>query len=114
MKDDNKTMIYKLLRQLAKPIEDATIDVATDITTKTAKQTAEKSAEASVDAFFSGLDYAAKRTREKSETLGAFALYCLKGGLVTEFKISAQRMNKNSNTIKGQRKKKLKPPARKK
>lgn len=103
-------MIYKMLRKLSKPIEDATLDVATDLTTKAAKKTAEKSAEASVDVFFKTLDYAAKRTRKKGEDVGAFALYCLKGGLMTEFKLSAQRMNTTAQTLKTQRQKKLKAP----
>ncbi|MBL1146983.1 MAG: hypothetical protein HND56_10785 [Pseudomonadota bacterium] len=107
-------MIYKLMRKLAKPLEDAAIDTATDITTKTAKKTADKSVEAGVDSFFKGLDYAAKRTRAKTEDVGAFALYCLKGGLLTEFKISAQRMQKTSKDIRKTRRSKLKPPARKK
>jgi len=107
-------MIYKLMRKLAKPLEDAAIDTASDLTAKTAKKTADKSVEAGIDSFFKGLDYAAKRTREKSEHASAYALYCLKGGLLTEFKISAQRVQKTSKEINKTRKRKLKPPARKK
>ena len=107
-------MIYKLMRKLAKPLEDAAIDTASDLTAKTAKKTADKSVEAGIDSFFKGLDYAAKRTRAKTEHAGAYALYCLKGGLLTEFKISAQRMRKTSQEIGKARKSKLKPPARKK
>lgn len=107
-------MIYKLMRKLAKPLEDAAIDTASDLTAKTAKKTADKSVEAGIDSFFKGLDYAAKRTREKTEHAGAYALYCLKGGLVTEFKISAQRIQKTAQDIHQTRKKKLKQPSRKK
>lgn len=101
-------MIYKLMRKLTKPFEDATIDVATDLSTKTARRTAEKSAEAGVDTFFNSVDYAAKRTREKAEEAGAFALYCMKGGIVTEFRLAARRLNDKSEDIRKQREKKLK------
>lgn len=111
-------MILKTLRKLTKPIEDATIDVATDvatdITAKTAQKTAEKSAEAGIDAFFNGLDYAAKRTREKGERIGGFALYCLTGGLKTEFQISSQRIKSAAKDIKKQRQKKIRKPRLKK
>lgn len=106
-------MIYKLIRKLAKPLEDAAIDTASDLTAKTAKKTADKSVEAGIDSFFKGLDYAARRSRAKAEQAGACALYCLKGGLLTEFKISAQRVRQGSGDIDRARKARLKPPARK-
>lgn len=106
-------MIYKLMRKLAKPLEDAAIDTASDLTAKTAKKTADKSVEAGIDSFFKAMDYAAGRTRAKAEQTGAYALYCLKGGLLTEFKISAQRVRKNAKDIHKTRKRKLKSPARK-
>lgn len=107
-------MIYKLMRKIAKPLEDAAIDTASDLTAKTAKKTADKSVEAGIDSFFKGFDYAAKRSRAKAEQAGACALYCLKGGLLTEFKISAQRMRKNAVQIDKKRKSKLTARARKK
>lgn len=107
-------MIYKLMRKLAKPLEDAAIDTASDLTAKTAKKTADKSVEAGIDSFFKGIDYAAKRSRAKAEQAGAGALYCLKGGLLTEFKISVQRMRQGAGEIDKKRKSKLKPRARKK